>query len=80
MRNISCPLLTSGVNEGSGIYPLAFDEGSLAHFSDTVYLTTVGQDGLTVHHHEVSFPSGTVTANSPNDPPYVILLKIVRIK
>ena len=67
-------------NEGSGIYPLAFDDSTLAHISGTVFLTTTTQSGRTIHHHEVTFPSGTATAISANEPPYVMLLKIVRIK
>jgi hypothetical protein len=67
-------------SEGSGIYPLAFTASTLADVPDTVYLTTTQQDGRTVHHHEVSFPPGTATASSQNEPPYVMLLKILRIK
>jgi hypothetical protein len=67
-------------SEGSGVWPLGFDEDNRGSGSYPIYLNTGTQDGITVHRHNVEFSGNITLENSPNEPPYVILLKIVRIK
>lgn len=67
-------------SEGSGIWPLGFDQEHRGSGNYPIYLNTTEQDGLTIHHHNVEFPGNVTTANAPSEPPYVMLLKIVRIK
>jgi hypothetical protein len=66
--------------EGSGIWPLGFDEENRGSGSYPIYLNTGTQGGITVHHHNVEFSENITMEDSPNEPPYVMLLKIVRIK
>ncbi|NIS62611.1 MAG: hypothetical protein GTO13_18475 [Proteobacteria bacterium] len=67
-------------SEGSGVWPLGFDEENRPSGTGWYYLTTGKQSGIQVHHHNVEFSGDITMENSPNEPPYVMLLKIVRIK
>jgi len=67
-------------SEGSGIWPLGFDEEYMPSGSGWFYLTTGNQSGITVHHHNVDVSGNVTIGNAPNDPPHVKLMKIVRIK
>ena len=65
---------------GEGNWPLGFDQDNRPSGTGWFYLTTSDQSGITVHRHTVEFSSSVTTENSLSDPPYVMLLKIVRIK
>ncbi len=67
-------------SEGSGVWPLGFDQEHRGSGTSTIFLTTQTQDGITVHHHNVEFSDNISTQNSSTEPPYIVLLKIVRIK
>ena len=67
-------------NEGTGIWPLGFDEDNQPSGDGWYVLYTKPQPGLDTHDHNVELSGDVTMDNSPNEPPYVTLLKIVRIK
>ena len=67
-------------SSGEGNWPLGFDQDNRPSGPGWFYLNTGSQNGITVHRHTVELTGNVTTENSPNEPPYVMLLKIVRIK
>jgi hypothetical protein len=67
-------------SEGSGVWPLGFDEENRGSGTYPIYLNTGTQGGIEVHRHNVEVSGNFLIETSPNEPPYVMLLKIVRIK
>jgi hypothetical protein len=66
-------------DEGGGTYPLTFSESYLPGSGEFV-LETSTQLARGAHRHIIESPNNINTGNTPIEPPYVVLIKIVRIK